>query len=331
MRTMMNNWIKFSIAFVAAISLASSSFAQDQTDQPTNEESPRQKLVTQKRLNTIAKTQSPVEGFSSVDLFQAMDHGEIEVIIRNKDAANANLIVENKTDKPLAIRMPAAFSCVPVMRQGGAGAPGMVAAWAVEDSAAAAWAAADSAAAWAAETKVLAVDSVAAWAAVDSAAAAWAAAAWAAVEWAAVEDSSISRPDALVKHLLKTFCLEEGKPDPRSRIEYRIQPLTDLNSDPKIFEMCRMLANDEIAQPVAQAAAWNVANGLSWHELLVKNRIERMDGSFERYFHPQHLVIAQRVTVASAQRAEARAKWLKEQQKYESEARYQTSSEASNE
>ena len=95
--------------------------------------------------------------------------------------------------------------------------------------------------------------------------------------------------------------------------------------------MCRMLANDEIAQPVAQAAAWNVANGLSWRELLVKNRIERMDGSYERYFHPQHLVIAQRVTVASAQRAEARAKGLKEQQKYESNARYQTGSEASNE
>ena len=105
MRTMMNNWIKFSIAFVAAISLASSSFAQDQSDEPAKEESPRQKLVTKKRLNTIAKTQSPVEGFSTVDLFQAMDHGEIEVIIRNKDAADANLIVENKTDKPLAIRI----------------------------------------------------------------------------------------------------------------------------------------------------------------------------------------------------------------------------------
>ncbi len=278
MRTMMNNWIKFSIAFVAAISLASSSFAQDQSDEPAKEESPRQKLVTKKRLNTIAKTQSPVEGFSTVDLFQAMDHGEIEVIIRNKDAADANLIVENKTDKPLAIRMPAAFSCVPVMRQGGAGAPGMGGGG-----------------------------------------------------MGGGGGFFNIPPGRVGKTSLKTFCLEEGKKDPRSRIEYRIQPLTDLNSDPKIFEMCRMLANDEIAQPVAQAAAWNVANGLSWQELFVKNRIERMDGSYERYFHPQHLAIAQRVTVASAQRAEARAKWLKEQKKYESEAGYQTGSEASNE
>ena len=283
MRTMMNNWIKFSIAFVAAISLASSSFAQDQSDEPAKEESPRQKLVTKKRLNTIAKTQSPVEGFSTVDLFQAMDHGEIEVIIRNKDAADANLIVENKTDKPLAIRMPAAFSCVPVMRQGGAGAPGMGGGGMGGGG------------------------------------------------FGGGGGFFNIPPGRVGKTSLKTFCLEEGKKDPRSRIEYRIQPLTDLNSDPKIFEMCRMLANDEIAQPVAQAAAWNVANGLSWQELFVKNRIERMDGSYERYFHPQHLAIAQRVTVASAQRAEARAKWLKEQKKYESEAGYQTGSEASNE
>mgnify|MGYP001501584956 CR=1 FL=1 len=308
MRTMMNNWIKFSIAFVAAISLASSSFAQDQSDEPAKEESPRQKLVTKKRLNTIAKTQSPVEGFSTVDLFQAMDHGEIEVIIRNKDAADANLIVENKTDKPLAIRMPAAFSCVPVMRQGGAGAPGMGGG--------------------------------------GMGGGGFGGGGMGGGGFGGGGMGGGGRggggmvggggffnipPGRVGKTSLKTFCLEEGKKDPRSRIEYRIQPLTDLNSDPKIFEMCRMLANDEIAQPVAQAAAWNVANGLSWQELFVKNRIERMDGSYERYFHPQHLAIAQRVTVASAQRAEARAKWLKEQKKYESEAGYQTGSEASNE
>ncbi len=93
--------------------------------------------------------------------------------------------------------------------------------------------------------------------------------------------------------------------------------------------MVRMLANDEITQPVAQASAWNVANGLSWQELLVKNRIERMDGSYERYFHPQHVYFAQRVVVASEQRAEARAKWMKEQ-KSSSEAHYEYTSESSN-
>ena len=108
-----------------------------------------------------------------------------------------------------------------------------------------------------------------------------------------------------------TVCLEEGKPDPRPQIKYTIQPLEDLSKDPKIFEMIQMMASNEISQPVAQAAAWNIANGLSWQQLLHKNRIERMDGSYERYFHPNHLVVAQRVVTASATRAEARAQWNK--------------------
>jgi hypothetical protein len=109
---------------------------------------------------------------------------------------------------------------------------------------------------------------------------------------------------------VKTVCLEEGKPDPKMFIEYVIQPLEKLNDDPRVFEMCRMLANDEVAQPVAQAAAWHVADNLSWQQLLVKNRIERMDGSFERYFHPNHLRFAQQVVTAAVQRAEEREKLM---------------------
>jgi hypothetical protein len=88
-----------------------------------------------------------------------------------------------------------------------------------------------------------------------------------------------------------------------------------------------MLANGEVTQQVAQAAAWNVANGLSWQELLVKNRIERMDGSYERYFHPQHIHFAQKVTVASSQRADLRAQWMREQEENSSEGNYEGSNE----
>ena len=107
---------------------------------------------------------------------------------------------------------------------------------------------------------------------------------------------------------IKTVCLEEGKPNPKSRMNYVIQPLEDLNSDPRIAEMCRMIANDEISQPAAQAAAWSVTDGLTWQEMLVKNRIERMDGSFVRYFHPNDIRMAQQIVQVAAERAEARAK-----------------------
>ena len=67
-----------------------------------------------------------------------------------------------------------------------------------------------------------------------------------------------------------------------------------------------MMANDEISPNVAQAAAWNVANELSWEFLLTKNRVERMGGYYERYFTQGELEIAQKVVTESERRAKLR-------------------------
>ena len=112
---------------------------------------------------------------------------------------------------------------------------------------------------------------------------------------------------------VRTVCLEHGTPNPRPQIDYRVAPLEEVTSDPQIGEMCRMLANDEIAQPVAQAAAWHVTDGLSWQEMLVKNRVEKMGGYFERFFSPNDLLFAQQVVTVSAQRAEQRAEYESQQ------------------
>jgi hypothetical protein len=312
MRTKLSDWLKISFALIAAVSISGLSNAQEIPETKAKPESARAKLVRQKRLNTISKTQTPAEGFESVDFFTAMENDEIKVIIRNKDAASANLIVENKTDKPLAIVMPAVFSAVPVMRQGlgggfggggqqggGQGGGGFGGGGGQGGG-----------------------QGVGGGMGGGQGGGGFGGGGQGGGGQGGGGVFNIP-PGRVGKAALQTFCLEEGKPDPRSQMEYKIQPLADLNDDPRIFEMCRMLATGEVSQKVAQAAAWNVANGLSWQELLYKNKIERMDGSYERYFHPQHLRIAQQVTTASAQRAEARAKWMKEQEKQSSQANYE--------
>ena len=276
MRTKLNHWLKFSVALLAAVAISGLANADDKDETKSEKseavkvesvkpESARARLVRERRMNTIAKTQIPVEGFESVEMFSAMSQGDIEVIVKANSSAKANIIVKNNSDKPLAIEMPAAFSVVPVLRQGfaGGGAGG-----------------------------------------------------FGGGQGGGGQGGIFNIPPGRVgKAAFKIVCLEEGKPDPKSRIKYKIQPLTDLNKDPRIFEMLRMLANDEISQPVAQAAAWNVTDGLSWQELSVKNRIERMVGSYERYFAPQHLYFAQRVVPAAAERAQLRAKAEKEKMK----------------
>ena len=92
-------------------------------------------------------------------------------------------------------------------------------------------------------------------------------------------------------------------------------PLSAVTSDAKVAELCRMLANDEVGQPVAQAAAWNITDNLSWQKMLTMNRIERMDGYFERFFTPNQLAFAQRVVSVAAERAEERQKMMKDDTK----------------
>ena len=96
----MLHWLKFSMALVAVISVAASVNAND------DEKETKLDRAEQKRLSRIWKTQTPVQGFESVEMFAGMKSGQIEVVIKTKDEANANLMVKNNSDKPLAIEMP---------------------------------------------------------------------------------------------------------------------------------------------------------------------------------------------------------------------------------
>jgi hypothetical protein len=52
------------------------------------------------------------EGYEEIDLFQAMNDGIVDVQFIAKNAKEANIIIKNMMDKPLAIKMPAAFVVV---------------------------------------------------------------------------------------------------------------------------------------------------------------------------------------------------------------------------
>lgn len=57
------------------------------------------------------------EGFEEVDLFQAIEDGQIEAGIIQNNMKGGRLFIENKTDKPLNVRMPAAFGTRPIVSQ----------------------------------------------------------------------------------------------------------------------------------------------------------------------------------------------------------------------
>jgi hypothetical protein len=56
----------------------------------------------------------------SVEMFAAIEQGDIAVKLIPKDSTQCKLLIENKTDKPLSIKLPEAFAGVPALGQAGA-------------------------------------------------------------------------------------------------------------------------------------------------------------------------------------------------------------------
>ena len=96
-------------------------------------------------------------------------------------------------------------------------------------------------------------------------------------------------PDKTRKLKVPCVCLEHGKKDPNPRMKYVIVPIEKVNNDPRVVQLCNMLGNGKVAQNTAQAAAWHLANGLSWQDLAHKNRVESKYTGNVRFFHPAEL------------------------------------------
>ena len=61
------------------------------------------------------------EQLEQVDMFDGMKEGKIDVLLVPKDSTLATVVITNKGDKPLNIKLPATFAGVPVLAQMGMG------------------------------------------------------------------------------------------------------------------------------------------------------------------------------------------------------------------
>ena len=308
MRTLLH-LTKLSIA-IAIMASTAVTFANDN-------EKDAETRNAEKKLSRVWKTQSAVDGFQSAELFKAMADGEVEVTLKMKDAANANVMVKNTSDRPLAIQLPPAFATVPVAGQfagggggfggggggrgggGGGGGFGGGGGGGGNQGGGGGFGGGGGGGGFGGGGGGRGGGGAGGGGGVFN-----------------------IPPGRVGKVSVNTFCLEHGKRDPRPRMEYTIKPIDSMSKDKKIHEMCRMMANDEISPNVAQAAAWNVANELSWEFLLTKNRVERMGGYYERYFSPAELEIAQRVVTESERRAKLRKDEKKDDDKESYENRF---------
>ncbi|MFT5093548.1 MAG: hypothetical protein ACI93T_002377 [Porticoccaceae bacterium] len=113
-------------------------------------------------------------------------------------------------------------------------------------------------------------------------------------------------PEKVVRIPVTSVCLEFGKPEPSVRMEYKIHPVESVSKDPILKELLNLVATGRINTNVAQAAAWNIANGKSWQELsqLKFNRVAQPDTP---QFSYAELAYAQQLVAAAKQRAADKA------------------------
>jgi len=85
-------------------------------------------------------------------------------------------------------------------------------------------------------------------------------------------------------------------------MKYTVVPIESFTKDPKVIEVVNMLGRGEVPQNAAQAAAWNLANKMSWQELAAKNRVESRFTGNQRFFNPAELALAMRITSEATKR-----------------------------
>jgi hypothetical protein len=236
--------------------------------------------VRSRGVNASASAPSASE---AAELFAAEAEGLVAVKYIPNDSRSAQVIITNRTSKPLSLRLPAAFAGVPVLAQMGMGMGG---------GAAAGFGAAGVGGGPQATGGGLGGQGMNGMGGGGMGAAG---------------GGAFSIPPQKTRVLrVTTVCLEHGKPEPSSRHPYKLAAVESFSTDPKLAVVLESLGRGELSQKVAQAAAWHLSNGLSW-ERLAAETIDHAGGvPDEPYFTPSELMAAQRVVAIATQQAAAR-------------------------
>jgi len=111
-------------------------------------------------------------------------------------------------------------------------------------------------------------------------------------------------PDKVQKVKIAGVCLDHGLTEPNVKMPYKPIPVDSYAKDPVVTEVIKLMLAGKVDQHSAQAAVWNLQNGLSWEEMANKIGIKHINGTTEPYFTAAHLergMMAARVAKARAE------------------------------
>lgn len=111
-------------------------------------------------------------------------------------------------------------------------------------------------------------------------------------------------PGKTVQLQLSSVCLSYGRPDPTPAMKYKLVRVEDQVCDPALRELLAGI-NERSDRDAVQAAAWHLANGLSW-EQIAKLSNQRLPGVFTPMFTAGEIRNGRTLVETAKELAEAR-------------------------
>ncbi len=202
-----------------------------------------------------------------VDLFDAMNAGEVEVVYIGKNAHEATVKFTNPGKAPIHLRLPEAFAAVPVLAQqggfgGGGGGGGLGGGGGGGGN--------------------------------QGGGGGFGGGGGGGLGGGGGGGFFSVAPEKTRKVKVATLCLDHGLEDPNPRVEYELRPISDYVDRPEVVEMIKAFGRGELPTNAAQAAIWHLNNDVTWDQLAAKMRgpSDPRFGEQAPYFSRRELMIA---------------------------------------
>lgn len=222
-----------------------------------------------------------------VDLFEAMEAGEVTSKVIAKNSLGGNLLIANNTDEPLNVKVPNGFVVLPSAQMMGGmmgGMGGMGGGM---------------------------MGGMGGMGGMQAAGGGMGGMGGGGMGGGGMGGGGMGLfsvpPQKTVSLSYTSVCLEHGKKEPNPRVEYAIIPTEKFTQDPMLIALVEMVGTGKLDSSSAQAAAWHLANGMSWQELATKT-YNRVAAPNVPYFHPAQLMTAQNIVATAKHVAEENIK-----------------------
>ncbi|MCC7422170.1 MAG: hypothetical protein IT428_17980 [Planctomycetaceae bacterium] len=254
------------------------------TGPATAAEKTRKSIITKPKFDPEAE---------KVKLFDGMKDGTLEVTVIAKNEMGGNVLIENKSDKPLTVQLPDAIVGVPVLKQFGAGGQGGVGGQNNNTQ---------NGQTNGGQNQQFGGG----FGGGGLGGGGFGGGGLGGGGFGGGGGFFSVPPEKTVRVPYTSVCLNHGKPEPRPKTPYKLIPVEEYTDNEALRELIRLVGTGKVESQSAQAAAWHLTDNMSWQELSNK-AIKHISGPAEPYFNRAQLVNAQSLISQAVANAKERA------------------------